>query len=204
MRILGWTFFIFFAIIIGLYPLVYFLTDMGDGFLHGKSPELLQSVFWTAAFYMHIFFGASAMLIGWSQFSKKIRNRFLNTHRLLGKIYVASVIISGVTGFYIALFANGGIVASLGFVGLALTWLYTTVKAFQSIRGKDIEKHEEWMIRSYAITFAAVTLRIWIPLSQIARIDFVEAYRVIAWLCWIPNLLVAELMIVRKRKLKFA
>jgi hypothetical protein len=48
------------------------------------------------------------------------------------------------------------------------------------------------MIRSYALTFAAVTLRIWLPLGQVLHFDFVEAYRVIAWLCWVPNLLAAE------------
>lgn len=205
MRILRWTIFIFFAIVIGVYPFLYFLTDIGEGFLASKSPELLQGMIWKGAFYVHILFGAFAMLTGWSQFSKKIRGKFLTTHRLLGKVYVISVIASGVTGFYIALFANGGIVSSLGFVGLALTWLYTTTRAFLLIRAKNIERHQQWMIRSYAITFAAVTLRLWIPFSQaVMHMDFMEAYRIIAWLCWIPNLLIAELIIIRNRNLKLA
>ena len=204
MRILGWTFFIFFAIGVGAYPFMYLLVDMSQGFLSGKTPALLQSTIWQAAFYTHILLGAVAMLTGWSQFSKKIRNRFLGFHRTLGKIYVTSVMVSGLAGFYLALFASGGLIASFGFVGLAIAWLYTTSKAFLSIRSKDIVQHEQWMIRSYAVTFAAVTLRIWLPFSQaILAMDFILAYQIIAWMCWIPNLLVAEL-IVRTRKLKLA
>ena len=204
MRIFGWIIFIFFAVCIGLYPFLYFVIDLSDGFLSSKAPALLQSTIWQSAFNVHILFGGIAMLTGWSQFSKKIRNKFLKFHRLLGKTYVISVAISGLTGFYIALFATGGMVSALGFVGLASAWLYTTTRAFLFIRAKDIEKHEQWMIRSYTVTFAAVTLRVWLPLSQIAGIEFVEAYRVVAWLCWVPNLLVAELIVMRKRKLKLA
>jgi hypothetical protein len=58
------------------------------------------------------------------------------------------------------------------------------------------------MIRSYALCFAAVTLRIWLPLFQFALgLEFIFAYRIIAWLCWVPNLVVAEL-IVRSLKMK--
>jgi hypothetical protein len=48
------------------------------------------------------------------------------------------------------------------------------------------------MIRSFALTFAAVTLRLYLPASQIAGMPFPAAYSAIAWLCWVPNLLVAE------------
>ncbi len=55
------------------------------------------------------------------------------------------------------------------------------------------------MIRSYALTFAAVTLRIYLPLSQIAGMPFDPAYQTISWLCWVPNLIVAEWIILRQR-----
>jgi uncharacterized membrane protein len=204
MRILGWTLFIFFAVGVGLYPILYLLVDMKQGFLGSKPAELLQRYPWQFAFYTHIFFGGIALLTGWSQFSKKLRNRYLDFHRTLGKVYVIVVTISGVTGLYIALFANGGLISILGFSGLAIAWLFTTTQAYLAIRKKDITQHEEWMIRSYAVTFAAVTLRIWLPFSQaVLAMDFIVAYRIIAWLCWVPNLLVAE-WIVRSRKLKLA
>jgi hypothetical protein len=51
------------------------------------------------------------------------------------------------------------------------------------------------MVRNFALTFAAVTLRLWLPTAIIAGAPFELAYPVIAWLCWVPNLLLAELLL---------
>jgi hypothetical protein len=75
--------------------------------------------------------------------------------------------------------------------------LISTSAAYVYIRKGDINNHQVWMIRSYALTFAAVTLRIWLPMAQALQIEFIEAYRVIAWLCWVPNLLIAQWIINR-------
>jgi uncharacterized membrane protein len=195
MKTFNWIVFAFLAISIGLYPIIYMLIKADFGLLTSKPAELLEKNLWNWAFYQHIFLGGIALLTGWSQFSTRFRNRNLSTHRLLGKIYVVACILSGCAGLYLAFYATGGWVASLGFGGLAVLWLLTTSSAFLSIRKKAIDKHQQWMIRSYALTFAAVTLRIYLPLSQIAQIEFLDAYRVIAWLCWVPNLLVAEWII---------
>jgi hypothetical protein len=50
------------------------------------------------------------------------------------------------------------------------------------------------MIRSYALTTAAITLRLYIAGSEILDIPLEQSYRYIAWLCWIPNALIAELL----------
>jgi len=195
-----WTLFIFFAVGVGLYPLMYALVDMSQGLLASKPPELLASTFYKSAFYLHIGLGGLSLLVGWSQFNKKFRNKNLSFHRTLGKIYLISVMISGLCGLYIAFFATGGLTSSLGFGGLAMAWLFTSSAAYRSIRSKDIDSHERWMIRSYCLTFAAVTLRLWLPLSMIAGIEFVFAYRIISFLCWVPNLVVGEMIIARKSR----
>lgn len=201
MRTSIWVIFIFLAIVIGLYPLLYFFVDMSQGFLGTKSPELLQSATWLTAFYQHIIFGAVAMLSGWSQFSKRIRNNNLRIHRTLGKIYLIAVLLSGLAGLYLALFANGGIVSSLGFSGLAIGWIFTSAVAYACIRKYNIDEHQYWMIRSYALCWAAVTLRIWLPFFQISfGMDFMMAYKIISWLCWVPNLIVAEIIIKKLRR----
>ena len=64
-------------------------------------------------------------------------------------------------------------------------------------KARRFADHERWMVRSFALTFAAVTLRLYIPAGQVLGLDFMAAYRAIAWLCWVPNLVVAELLIVR-------
>jgi uncharacterized membrane protein len=203
MKTIRWSVFIFFSVGIGLYPLLYLLLDMSGGLLASKG-DLLQSKLWNIAFYQHILLGAVAMLTGWSQFSKRIRNRNLNLHRALGKIYVITVGLSGAAGFYLALFATGGLVSSLGFSFLAVSWLVTTFQAYLLIRKREVDAHQYWMIRSYALCWAAVTLRLWIPFFQLATdLDFISAYRIIAWLCWVPNLIVAEFIIANlKRNLR--
>ncbi len=49
------------------------------------------------------------------------------------------------------------------------------------------------MVRSLALTFAAVSLRLGlIGFPALGLLSYADGYRVSAWLCWIPNLLVAE------------
>ncbi|MCW5911351.1 MAG: DUF2306 domain-containing protein [Cyclobacteriaceae bacterium] len=199
MKKLGWIVFAFSAVSIGLFPIMYLVVQVPVGLLLTKSPELLASVLWKIAFYQHIIFGGLALLVGWSQFSAQWRNRYTHVHRLLGKVYVGACLLSGSAALYLAYHATSGAMASLGFGSLGVLWIYTTLRAFFSIRKKQINAHQTWMIRSYALTFAAVTLRILLPLSQVAGINFYDAYPVIAWASWVPNLLVAEWIVSRMR-----
>jgi uncharacterized membrane protein len=193
---ISWTAFVFFAVVIGVYPIIYLLVDMSQGLFSSKPADVLQNPFWKFFFYVHIFSGGLALLIGWSQFVERFRDKYVNVHRTVGKIYLLAILSGGFAGLYIALFASGGIVSIAGFTGLAIAWLTTSILAYRHIRKGNINEHQYWMIRSYALCFAAVTLRIWLPLSQAAlHMDFLVAYRIISWLCWVPNLIVAELMI---------
>lgn len=197
-KYIGWTFFILFAVAIGLYPLLYFILDMKGGLLSTKTESVLHNKIWNTAFYLHISFGGLSLLTGWSQFSKKLRNKNLSLHRWLGKLYVISALMGGSAGLYLAFYATGGMVSTLGFAGLATAWLSSTLIAFGYIRQLKIELHQQWMIRSYALAFAAVTLRLWLPSFQIfTTMDFISSYKIIAWLCWVPNLAVSEWIIRR-------
>lgn len=204
-RRIAWFVFAFLAIVISIYPLLYIyygLKGVDVALRLSKSPELIGNLFWNIGFYGHIIFGGLALFVGWSQFSKKLRKTKLPLHRRLGKIYVISAVISGCCGVGIGLFATGGWVASLGFILLGLIWLYTTLKAFVAIKTKDINLHEGMMIYSFAACFAAVTLRIWLPILQFSFGDFLTAYKIVAWLCWVPNLIFAAFL-VRKKRLLF-
>ena len=179
-----------------MYAWSYFFLDMSMGLLGTKSEALLASSIWNTAFYLHISFGAIALMTGWIQFSKKMRTRRLQFHRNLGKVYVVAVWIGALAGFYIAIHATGGLMSQLGFISLAVLWFFTTLRSYLFIREKNIERHQIWMIRSYALTFAAVTLRLWLPIFEIFLfMGFNESYPIIAWLCWIPNLIVSEIII---------
>ena len=191
-----WVLFVVFAIVIGLYPIAYYVFDMSGGLLGTKSLDILQDAIWKTVFYIHISFGGIALLLGWSQFSSRLRARNMQLHRRLGIAYLVCVFMSGLAGLYIALYASGGIIAQLGFTGLAVGWLFTTFRAYSAVLKRDLRSHENYMIRSYALCFAAVMLRLWLPLFQFGlHIEFFAGYRIIAWLCWVPNLLVAEAII---------
>lgn len=194
----AWLVFAFLGVGVGLYPLLYLFLDHKFGLLASKSDELLANIFWNVGFYSHILLGGVALMIGWIQFSKKMRSRNLNLHRNIGKVYVIAAIISGICGVFIAFNATGGLTTTIGFIGLGLVWLYTTLKAFFAIRKGDLQLHQGMMIYSYAACFAAVTLRIWMPLLIIAFGDFDQAYRIVAWLCWIPNMIFAYFWVKRK------
>ena len=101
-----WILAVILAILIGLYPSIYFLMDRNFGLLSSKSNEILTSTIWNIAFYMHIILGGLALLIGWMQFNSKIRSKRVQLHRLMGKVYIVSVFFSSVPGFYIALFVK--------------------------------------------------------------------------------------------------
>ena len=119
-------------------------------------------------------------------------------HRNLGKVYVAAVMLSGTAGLGIAFAASGGAWAQMGFAALGFLWLYTTPRFFLAIKKREIVEHQNWMTRSYALCFGAVTLRLWMPLFLGALgMSFDFAYPIIAWISWVPNLLVAE-WIIRK------
>lgn len=105
--------------------------------------------------------------------------------------YVVAVTLSSVSAIYMRFYANGGLVSAMGFICLGLIWLLTTLAALAEIRKGNIIRHQQLMTYSYACTFAAVTLRLWLPLLKNITGDPMLSYLVVAWLCWIPNLLVA-------------
>lgn len=197
-RTTAWWLFAFLCLAIGLYPAVYFLGNREFGLLSTKAPELLQNLWWNIGFYGHIIPGGVALLIGWIQFSQKIRLRNPGLHRNIGLTYVCAAVISATCGIFIGFFATGGPVAASGFIALGSIWLFTTLHAYRAARMRHFDRHETWMTYSYAACFAAVTLRIWLPVLSAMLGEFVPAYRIVAWLCWVPNLAVAHAIRLRK------
>jgi uncharacterized membrane protein len=151
--------------------------------------------------YLHVFAAAFALLLGPFQFSSRIRRNQIRFHRWMGRVYLSvGVLVGGLSGLYISQFAFGGVIARFGFASLAVCWLYTGLRAYLAVRDGAIVEHRKWMIRNFSLAFAAVMLRLYIPASTLAGADFTVAYPVIAWLCWLPNLLVAELIIHSTQK----
>jgi uncharacterized membrane protein len=195
-----WVLFVSSAILIGLYPAIYFIIDRKFGLLGTKKNYILNDIVWNGCFYTHIILGGIALLIGWIQFSKKFRSNNLPLHKKIGKVYIICVLLSAIAGMYIAFNATGGWITSLAFITLDIIWFYTTITAFTQIKSGNIKAHENLMIYSYAATFGAVTLRIWLPLFTLLFNNFFKAYPFAAWMAFLPNMFVAFLIVRNKNK----
>ena len=159
----------------------------------GGSPGVLANRFaHIGALTVHAGLAATALLIGPFQFFQGLRTRRRSLHRRLGTAYVICVIGGGLAGLVLAFGTTAGPFAGAGFGLLAVIWLGETANAWRLATRRSFAAHERWMIRSFALTLAAVTLRIYLPIATIAHLDMAVAYPVIAWLCWVPNLVAAE------------
>src|SRR5215470_2267166 len=147
---------------------------------------------------LHIAGGMGALLAGPWQFSRKLRARSLNAHRWLGRCYLLEVGLGSLAGLAMAFVSEEGMATHLGFGLLAVLWFFTGLRAYRKIRNGDLEGHRQWMIRNFALTLAAVTLRNWMPLMLFAlHRPFRLTYITVSWLCWVPNLLLAEWLVRR-------
>lgn len=194
----GWALMVLLALLLFLVASRYLTLNPDEYFPEQRTIYMAH----TTMLLMHIIGAMIAIIIGPFQFLDGIRKGgWLNVHRWLGRIYLLSVLFGGLGGLYMAQFAHGGIISSLGFASLGILWLYSGLMAYIHIRRKDIETHRAWMTRNYALTFAGVMLRLWNPLFGVLGIDFTTGYIVVAWLCWVPNLIVAQWLTSRNREI---
>jgi uncharacterized membrane protein len=140
----------------------------------------------------HAIFSSIALLCGPWQFLPLLRQRWLAVHRWIGRIYCCAVLFGWLASLPIAAHAQAGAVSSAGFLTLGFFWIGFTAAGYFTIRSGKVVAHRRWMIRSFALTAAAITLRIYLPLLPLTGLSFSTSYRIIAWTCWVPNLFVAE------------
>ncbi|MDP9796415.1 putative membrane protein [Catenuloplanes nepalensis] len=177
----------------------------------GLATTYAPQPFWVhIVFYIHIVSAGLALVVGPFQFVKAIRRRFPVAHRWIGRTYVASIAFAAPSGLVMAFYSSAAFVGLFGFGTLAVLWGWTTWRGYRAIRARDIASHQAWMIRSFALTFAAPTLRLWFGLligvqllmGRASEISVDEitglAYAAVPFLCWMPNIVVAELMIRRR------
>jgi uncharacterized membrane protein len=166
----------------------------------GGAPEfILSNAFANPFLGIHVASGVIALLIGPLQFVGRVRAQFPAFHRFTGRTYVGACAIGAPSGFMLAIGTNAGPLAGSGFALAALLWPVFTYAGVRAAIDGRFAPHREWMIRSYAITANAITLRLMLPLAGVMGIDFFAAYGVIAWLGWVTNLVVAEIYLRRSR-----
>ncbi len=173
------------------------------GFLQLKQ-AYIDIKLWRIAFFTHVFTSMLVLLAGFTQFSKVLQRNYPRLHRSIGYIYVIDVLlVTGPAGLLMSFYANGGISSRIAFILLSIGWMYFTVMALYKAIQKDFIAHRIFMIRSFALTLSAISLRCWkVVLANYTDLPPMDRYRIIAWLGWVLNLLLAEWIIARYIKSK--
>jgi uncharacterized membrane protein len=173
---------------------------VATGFVY-LPPDVARNGFFSPlGLQIHIAASAVALAIGPFQFLRGLRARRPMLHRWMGRTYVTACLVGGASGGAIAMYSSAGPIAGAGFLGLAFFWLVFTGVAFSAARARNFVRHERFMVRSFALTLAAVTLRIYLPIGvTLNEGEFVLPYTIIAWACWVPNLLIAEAYLALRR-----
>lgn len=208
---IGWGWIVFSAVTVVIMAVTPYLTtslrELSDADAGIASTYADQPLPILLAFYTHICFGAVALLIGPLQFARGLRERFPRMHRWLGSISIGAIAIAAIAGLVISPVTSAGLVGTLGFATLAVLWATFALLGLRAIVRRDIRSHREWMTRTFALTYAAVTLRLWIPILMLAftatgtnpDAAFAAAYAIVPFLCWVPNLIVAEWIVQATR-----
>jgi uncharacterized membrane protein len=155
---------------------------------------------WFWCFYIHVYTSLFALVAGFTQFWPWLLKKYKKIHRSMGYVYIVTVVfISGPASVVMGWYANGGVSSKVAFLLLSVLWIFFTAKAWQKAMQKDFKAHRNFMIRSYALTLSAISLRAWKVLIVYSfHPGPMDAYRIVAWLGWVGNLLLAE-YIIRKR-----
>jgi len=193
-KVLRWAIF-FWIFILSLSTAQYLSFKSNTGFLLLKQ-QAIQTGWYLPAFYCHIFGSSIILLAGFFQFSPKVYNN-RKLHKLLGKVYVFGVLFFASPGAYImTLFINRGPGVFASFLIQNTLWVIFTTSGWILVKKGNINAHVNMMRRSYALAFAAVTLRFYIFMCHVLGhgVDFQYNYLIISFSSWVPNLLVAELI----------
>ncbi|WP_316801718.1 DUF2306 domain-containing protein [Pedobacter nototheniae] len=193
-------FFAYFFILMLQITLRYIPASNGIAFLQIKQTEVSSIKSYLPLFYLHVYSAIFVLVAGFTQFNTKIQSSYKKVHRVLGYFYAGVVLLfAAPSGIFIGCFANGGIISKVSFVLLGILWFYFTLKAIIFILKRDVVNHKKYMWRSFALACSAITLRLWkVILVYLFHPAPMDVYQIIAWLGWIPNLLIAEWFIKRK------
>ena len=161
--------------------------------------QALGNAFGLPWLVIHVAGSVAALALGSFQFIPAWRGGRVRAHRWIGRAYVLCCLLGGVAGVVLAFGTWAGPIATVGFGLLGACWITANIMGWRAAVQGRFDVHRRWMIRSWAMTLAAVTLRIYLPLLMISDLPFEAGYRAISFLAWVPNLLVAEWWLHRRR-----
>lgn len=185
---LVWGIMAYFSLAVAALSVQYLLSLDYDPFFHDHYMRILPLVF------IHGIPGAVVLALGPTQFWPLIRARWPHVHNSVGYIYVWGLGISGSAALIMGTIALGGGVVRAGSCVLALLWLFTAFIGVRHARAHRLAEHRRWMMRNFALTLSVITCRLYLMIFQDLGWTIQEIAPWIAWLAWLPNLAVAEIM----------
>jgi hypothetical protein len=177
--------------------LPYYSFEQGIHFLTTKSDETNGNPWFRLGFYVHITTSLVVLVLGLLQWLPVVARRGPRLHRWLGYGYVGGILgLAAPSGLILAKFANGGLVAQVGFTLQCVVWWLTTWLAYRAARQRQWPRHVQWQVRSYAVTLAALALRGESYLMYYAfHTKPIETYLTVTWLSWVGNLILADVLL---------
>lgn len=182
--------------------IAYFPWNTEQHFLLLKQ-DVVNTQPWQFAFKVHVVASSFTLIAGFTQFFRLFRTRSPQIHRLSGWLYIITILAFALpSGFVLALSAAGGKATQFSFILLSILWGFSTVFALQAALKKQWLLHRDWMIRSFALSLSALSLRSWKMVLYELQPYFdwltpVHIYQLESWLGWVVNLLIAELIIFK-------
>ena len=176
---------------------------------HGLAPHYAeQGSGVSLAFLVHVVAGGLALLLAPLQVAARLRARAPRLHRWTGRVVLGAIAVAGGTSLVIAPFDTAGPVGTVGFGTTGVVWLFCAAAAFRAIRRRDVAAHRRWAVRTFALTYTAVTLRLLnVPVTALLVVLGTDAgpagdraYAALALLSWAVDLAVAEWYLAIRRR----
>ncbi|MBN8575855.1 MAG: DUF2306 domain-containing protein [Cytophagales bacterium] len=202
LKLLAFWMLVVLAVPLAFNALSYLNFNFGYGFLRLKQ-KAIETGWYLPAYYSHVVFAGLILLAGLFQIRENWRAQWPKAHKSIGKFYVFGILFFAAPGgFVMGLFIERGPWVTLSFILQCAAWIICTAMAFYFAINRNWQQHRNWMWRSYSLTLAAITLRLYIFVSSWSmNLAQPEAYATIAWLSWVPNLLICEWVVwLRKNK----
>jgi hypothetical protein len=174
-------------IFVAVFALRYFTLD-----------QQLYGAYWPHRWWLlvHIVAGLVAIVTGPVQLWLGFNDRRMGMHRRLGIVYMLSIAVGAPSGLYLAFNTDNGVIAGAGLAGLSIAWALTTGMAYAAVRRHLYDQHKEWMIRSFVVTLAFVSARLFVGVGMAAGVeDFRTAFAMAIWASWALPLLVTEVVL---------
>jgi uncharacterized membrane protein len=184
--------------VIGWASLVYFNDEDLPPFMVEKLPLPFEDM-WLAALRVHVVAAVFALLACLLLTTKWFLRRAPRLHRYLGRTTGVVVLFAlAPSGFYLSLWARGGLPSTLGFILSGLIVVVAMVQGIRTARAGDFVAHRRNGLHVLAQLSVAVTSRTMLIGLNALNVDSDRAYLASLWLPVIAGVVLVELLVPRR------